>query len=105
MIGTNDRAIIKLYSGTLLQLFHVTWHIIIGQKGGVCTTYAMNPRNLKGHVRDVPWRKVQSDKCTVTVCGNNFVQRLSSFQRVPYTGVLALSPIPLFSHAGRRTAR
>ena len=27
--------------------FHVTWHIIIGQKGGVCTTYAMNPRNLK----------------------------------------------------------
>ena len=47
MIGTDDRAIIKLYSGTLLQLFHVTWHIIIGQKGGVCTTYAMNPRNLK----------------------------------------------------------
>ena len=47
VIGTDDRAIIKLYSGTLLQLFHVTWHIIIGQKGGVCTTYAMNPRNLK----------------------------------------------------------
>ena len=47
MIGADDRAIIKLYSGTLLQLFHVTWHIIIGQKGGVCTTYAMNPRNLK----------------------------------------------------------
>ena len=46
MIGTDDRAIIKLYSGTLLQLFHVTWHIIIGQKGGVCTTYAINPRNL-----------------------------------------------------------
>ena len=47
MIGTDDRAIIKLYSGTLLQLFHVTWHIIIGQKGGMYTSYAMNPRNLK----------------------------------------------------------
>ena len=47
MIGTDDRAIIKLYSGTLLQLFHVTWHIIIGQKGGVCTTYAMNPVTLR----------------------------------------------------------
>ena len=39
MIDTDDRAIIKLYSGTLLQLFHVTWHSIIGQKGGVCRTY------------------------------------------------------------------
>ena len=35
--------ITKLYSGTLLQLFHVTWHIIIGQKGA---TYAMNSCNL-----------------------------------------------------------
>ena len=47
VIGTDDRAIIKPYSGILLQLFHVTWHIIIGQKGGVCATYAMNPRNSK----------------------------------------------------------
>ena len=28
-------------SGTLFRLFHVTWHIIIGQKGGVCATYAI----------------------------------------------------------------